>query len=159
MEVANWNGPNINRTSTRLGLRSEASARFEKGLAPEQAMEAQAVATRLMVELCGARLVEGTVDVGGVPEPPAATLRLRDARVQRLLGVEVPRERSAEVLGALGFGVGRRRSDGLTSTVPHWRRDDVTPRGRPHRGGRAARGARAPAGHDPREPHGPARRA
>ena len=109
MEVANWNGPNINRTSTRLGLRSEASARFEKGLAPEQAMEAQAVATRLMIELCGARLVEGTVDVGGVPEPSAAASTCATRAWTRLLGVDVPRERSAEVLGALGFGVGGRR--------------------------------------------------
>ena len=37
MEVANWDGPNIHRTSQLLGLRSEASGRFEKGLAPEQA--------------------------------------------------------------------------------------------------------------------------
>ena len=38
LEVATWNGPNIHRTSWSLGLRSEASARFEKGLAPEQCM-------------------------------------------------------------------------------------------------------------------------
>ena len=38
LEVANWNGPNIHRTSWALGLRSEASSRFEKGLAPEQCM-------------------------------------------------------------------------------------------------------------------------
>ncbi|HEV8152329.1 MAG TPA: phenylalanine--tRNA ligase subunit beta [Solirubrobacteraceae bacterium] len=124
MEVANWNGPNINRTSSLLGLRSEASARFEKGLAPEQALEAQAVATRLMLDVCGARLVDGTVDVGG-PGPPAATLRLRDARVSRLLGTDVPRERSAEVLDALGFGVAG-APDGLDVTVPSWRRNDVT---------------------------------
>ncbi|HEY5261946.1 MAG TPA: phenylalanine--tRNA ligase subunit beta, partial [Solirubrobacteraceae bacterium] len=48
MEVANWNGPNIHRTSWALGLRSEASSRFEKGLAPEQCAYAQALATRLM---------------------------------------------------------------------------------------------------------------
>jgi phenylalanyl-tRNA synthetase beta chain len=124
MEVANWNGPNINRTSTRLTLRSEASARFEKGLSPEQAMEAQAVATRLMLDLTGARLAEGTVDVGG-PGPPPATIRLRDARVTGLLGTEVPRERSAEVLERLGFGV-QPADDGLDVTVPHWRRNDVT---------------------------------
>ena len=64
LEVATWIGPNIHRTSTKLGLRSEASARFEKGLAPEQAMEAQIVATRLMLELTGATLVDGTIDVG-----------------------------------------------------------------------------------------------
>ena len=43
------------------------SARFEKGLAPEQAIDAQAVATRLMLELCGAQLAPGTLDVGGRP--------------------------------------------------------------------------------------------
>jgi len=62
MEVANWNGPNIHRTSWALGLRSEASGRFEKGLAPEQCIHAQAVAARLMAELCGGRLAEGTID-------------------------------------------------------------------------------------------------
>ena len=70
MEVATWNGPNINRTSNLLNLRSEASSRFEKGLSPEGALEAQAVATKLMLELTGARLVPGTIDVGG-PGPEA----------------------------------------------------------------------------------------
>ena len=70
MEVANWNGPNIHRTSQVLNLRSEASGRYEKGLAPEQALDAQAVAAQLMIELCGARLVPGTIDVGG-PGPAA----------------------------------------------------------------------------------------
>ena len=60
-----WDGPNIQRTSTRLGLRSEASGRFEKGLAPEQAIDALVVATELIVELCG------------------ATRRARDARRRR----------------------------------------------------------------------------
>ncbi len=71
MEAATWVGPNIMRTSKALGLRTEASARFEKQLHPEQAIAAQRLAARLMVELCGARMVPGTIDV--VPEPaPAA---------------------------------------------------------------------------------------
>ena len=68
MEAATWVGPNIMRTSKALGLRSEASARFEKQLHPDQAIAAQRLAARLMVELCGARLVPGTLDV--YPEPP-----------------------------------------------------------------------------------------
>ena len=56
MEAATWNGPNIQRTSTRLALRSEASGRFEKQLQPEQAMDGQALAAILMTELTGARL-------------------------------------------------------------------------------------------------------
>src|SRR3954454_17809905 len=85
MEAANWNGPRLQRTSARLGLRTEASARFEKQLAPEQTMDGQIVATQLMIELCGARLVPGTVDVGGEGSPPK-TIRLRDEKVTGLLG-------------------------------------------------------------------------
>src|SRR4051794_26147854 len=65
LEAANWHGPTLQRNSQRLNLRTEASARFEKGLAPEQTMDGQAVATRLLLELTGARLAGGTVDVGG----------------------------------------------------------------------------------------------
>lgn len=123
MEVASWDGPNIHDTSLKLGLRSEASGRFEKGLSPEQALEAQAVATKLMLELTGARLVPGTIDVGG-PGPDAQVIRLRDARVSGLLGVEIARSESAQHLQRLGFEVVE-RDDGLDVTVPHWRRNDV----------------------------------
>src|SRR5690349_18811259 len=58
MEAANWNGPMLQRMSQKLGLRSEASGRFEKGLPPEQAMWGTIVATQLMLELTGARLVD-----------------------------------------------------------------------------------------------------
>ena len=124
MEVANWNGPNINRTSANLGLRSEASARFEKQLAPEQAIEALIVATQLMVEVCGARLAPGTVDVGTRHVVPRV-LRLRDARTNELLGHAVPRLRAAQILEALGFGV-TEAEDGLDVRVPNFRHQDVT---------------------------------
>ncbi len=124
MEAANWNGPNIHRTALELGLRSEASSRFEKGLQPEQAMEAQALATALMIELCGARVLPGTVDIGGPgPEPP--TIQLRDARVEGLLGTPIPRARCREILEALEFTVSE-NSDGLAVTVPAFRRADIT---------------------------------
>jgi phenylalanyl-tRNA synthetase beta chain len=127
LESATWDGPNIQRTSTRLALRSEASGRYEKGLAPEQALDALALATRLIVELCGGRVAPGTLDV----DPPGgrdgsnAVIRLRDARVSGLLGAPVARERSAEILSALGFGVAQ-AGDGLDATVPPFRRNDVT---------------------------------
>jgi phenylalanyl-tRNA synthetase beta chain len=124
MEVAAWVGPNIHATSLKLGLRSEASARFEKGLSPEQTLEAQAVATKLMIELTGARLVPGTIDVGG-PGPEPAVIRLRDRRIVGLLGVNITRSESALHLQRLGFETAE-RPDGLDVTVPHWRRNDVT---------------------------------
>jgi phenylalanyl-tRNA synthetase beta chain len=124
MEVANWSGPNIHRTSWALGLRSEASARFEKGLAPEQCMHAQALATRLMIEVCKARLLPGTVDVAA-ELPSAPTIRLLERRVQAILGMPVARARQAEILRALDFGVAE-APDGLDAIVPAVRRNDVT---------------------------------
>jgi len=124
MEVANWIGPNIHRTSLKLGLRSEASARFEKQLQPEQALEAQVVATELMMELCGATLAPGTADIGG-PGPDPITIRLRDARVTGLLGTEIPRERSKAILESLEFEASD-AGDGLDVKPPPFRRADVT---------------------------------
>jgi phenylalanyl-tRNA synthetase beta chain len=127
MEVASWNGPNIHATSSKLNLRSEASARFEKGLSVEQAMEAQIVATQLMLQLTGARLVPGTIDVAlrAYESIAPLVLRLRDKRVVGLLGVNITRSESALHLQHLGFETAE-RPDGLEVTVPHWRRNDVT---------------------------------
>jgi phenylalanyl-tRNA synthetase beta chain len=124
LEVASWSGPNIHRTSSRLGLRSEASARFEKGLQPEQCMHAQAVASRLMLELCGATLAPGTIDLAWKPAP-ALVVGLRDSRVGAILGVPVPVERQAKILEALDFR-SQPTAEGLEATVPALRRDDVT---------------------------------
>ncbi len=124
IEAATWDGPNIQRTSARLGLRSEASGRFEKALAPEQAMEAQAVATGLMIALCGARCAPGTIDVGG-PGPEPQKIRLREARVGRLLGQPIANARARAILESLQFGV-EEADDGLEVSVPSFRRNDVT---------------------------------
>jgi phenylalanyl-tRNA synthetase beta chain len=128
MEVATWNGPNIHRSSWALGLRSEASGRFEKGLQPEQCLHAQAIATQLMIELCGARPLPGTIDVGLKGSGWVASrpeIGLREARVQTILGVPVAVERQAEILNALDFET-EPRADGLEVIVPALRRDDVT---------------------------------
>jgi phenylalanyl-tRNA synthetase beta chain len=124
LEVANWLGPNIHRTSWALGLRSEASSRFDKGLAPEQCLWAQAITTRLMIELCGARVLPGTIDIGG-DGPPLPTIRLRDARVRAILGIEIAGARQAEILSALDFHTAD-APDGLDVTPPPARREDIT---------------------------------
>ncbi len=124
MEAATWNGPNIHRTAWALGLQSEASLRFEKQLQPEQTMDAQAVATQLMVEVCGATVKPGTIDVGG-DGPAPATIRLRDARVAGLLGAPIARERCEQILDALEFAT-EQAPDGLDATPPYFRRGDIT---------------------------------
>jgi phenylalanyl-tRNA synthetase beta chain len=124
MEAATWDGPNIHRTAWQLGLQSEASLRFEKQLQPEQAIQAQAVAAQLMIELCGARLLPGTIDIGG-EGPPPVTIRLREARVAGLLGRAIPRERCSEILQALECSVAP-APDGLAVRPPAFRRGDLT---------------------------------
>jgi phenylalanyl-tRNA synthetase beta chain len=124
MEVATWDGPNIHRTSWALGLRSEASGRFEKGLQPEQCVHAQAIASQLMIELCGARLLAGMIDVGVEP-PPSPEISLREQRVEAILGVPVPIERQRSILAALDFAA-EPDQEGLRVRVPALRRDDVT---------------------------------
>jgi phenylalanyl-tRNA synthetase beta chain len=119
MEAATWVGANIMRTSKALGLRTEASARFEKQLHPEQAIAAQRLAARLMVELCGARMVPGTVDVYPQPAQPRVA-PLRHERISKLLGAEIQPDAVEGILERLGFD----QADGGW-VVPPWRDSDV----------------------------------
>ena len=124
LEVANWNGTNILRTSRLLGLRSEASSRFEKQLHPELCLRAQRIASRLMVELCGARLVPGTIDVAAGPPPPRRLI-LRGERVEGLLGMFISQADQKTYLERLGFEVQEAGED-LEVVVPPDRYYDVT---------------------------------
>jgi phenylalanyl-tRNA synthetase beta chain len=124
LEVANWNGTNILRSSRLLSLRSEASSRFEKQLHPELCMRAQRIASRLMVELCGANLVPGTIDVAAeIPAPRLLTLR--GERVEGLLGMAIDQTDQVAYLERLGFGVEVSGED-LEVTVPADRHSDIT---------------------------------
>jgi phenylalanyl-tRNA synthetase beta chain len=124
LEVACWDGTNILRTSRMLGLRSEASARFEKQLHPELCLRAQRIASRLLVELCGAKLVPGTIDVAAeAPEPRRLTLRA--ARVSGLLGMTISQEEQRTYLERLGFAA-KPEGEDLQVTVPPERHYDVT---------------------------------
>jgi phenylalanyl-tRNA synthetase beta chain len=124
LEAATWNGVNILRTSRKLGLRSDASNRFEKQLHPELAIRAQRIASRLMVELCGARLVPGTIDAAAeIPEPHR--LELRTERAADLLGMSIEPKLCSEYLTRLGFEVSG-GGETLQATVPVHRHYDVT---------------------------------
>ena len=113
LEVATWNGVNILRTSRKLGLRSDASNRFEKQLHPELAIRAQRIASRLMVELCGARLVPGTIDEAAeIPDPHR--IGLRHERVERLLGMPIEPRAVRRLPGAA-------RLRGRPATAMTWR--------------------------------------
>ena len=120
LEAANFEPIGILQTSERLGLRTEGSNRWEKGVDPYSAEPAAVLATRLIVDLAGAELT-GAADVhSGLPQ--RAAIRLRPERTDRIVGLRVEPEEQRAILERLGFEV----DDEWNVTVPTWRARDVT---------------------------------
>lgn len=122
LELAWWDPTSIAVTSRRLGLRSEASVRFEKGVDPEIAEAAADRFCQLAVEL-GAKVCPGTVVAHG-QVPPRPVTRVRTARVARVLGADVPQEEIASLLEPIGF-TSRSVGDDLDVDLPTWRPDST----------------------------------
>ncbi|HEX2575452.1 MAG TPA: phenylalanine--tRNA ligase subunit beta, partial [Aquihabitans sp.] len=102
LELAWFDPTSVSRTSRRLGLRSEASARFEKGVDPAVADLAADRFCQLAAEICGATTEAVQVDVrGSLPERPPVLVRTE--RVNALLGTDLAAERIAELLAPIGF--------------------------------------------------------
>jgi phenylalanyl-tRNA synthetase beta chain len=104
LEAANFNGPSIMRTSSALGLRSESSTRFEKGLDRNLVPVALDMACALLTEVCGGMVAAGTVDVLAEEVGPWV-VSLRPARVDTVLGEAVGAPAMASILERLGCGV------------------------------------------------------
>jgi phenylalanyl-tRNA synthetase beta chain len=122
LEAANFNPANIRRTSTGLKLRTDASARFEKGLSPELAMVGVRRAVRLMVELAGGRAAEGIIDV--YPGKRRVTrITVTQERLRRVLGLQLPTPQVHQTLTSLGFGCRWVPPDRYVVRVPYWRTD------------------------------------
>ena len=126
LEVAYFTPMAIARTSKRLGLRSEASARFERGCDPDIVERAAARVCALVAGGPGsdgaARVAPGAV-VSGSP-PPRPRIPLRTERVNHLLGVRLSAEAVRGYLQPIGFSVdGDGASGALTVEVPGWRPD------------------------------------
>ena len=121
LEAASWDPAMIRRTSRRLGVRTESSARFERGIDTAGILAVQDRAITLMQELAGGRILRGVIDA--YPRPlGAGTVDLRWASVRRLLGIDVPEAEGIAILRSLGFTVNR-RGDLLHVGVPSFRRD------------------------------------
>ena len=116
-ESACFDGTCIRRGALALGMRTEASAKFEKGLDPLNTLPAVNRACEL-VELLGAgEVVDGVIDIlNQIPQP--TVLKLEPDRINALLGTGVPAGEMVRILRKLGFGV-----DGDQVTVPSWRGD------------------------------------
>ena len=116
-ESANFNGTCIRRTALSLGMRTEASAKFEKGLDILNTLPAVNRACELVEMLGAGEVLDGVIDIlNYVPQPKA--LKLRPEKINALLGTEIDAPEMCRILTALGFGV-----DGDDITVPSWRGD------------------------------------
>jgi phenylalanyl-tRNA synthetase beta chain len=121
LESAIFHGPTIRNTSRRLGLRSEASMRHEKGIGPDVPRLAVDRAAQLIAEITGARVAGGIVDNDpGDKTPRQVTASVE--RMVRLLGVELDAAAVAALLRPLGFEVDA-DGDALIVTVPSHRLD------------------------------------
>jgi phenylalanyl-tRNA synthetase beta chain len=120
LEAANFEPVGIQKSSERLGLRSDASNRWEKGIDPYVAEDAARLCGQLFVELAEARWIGETDAHAELPTPSAITLR--PARTSALLGLEVAEDEQRRILDSLQFEV----AEDWNVTVPTWRARDVT---------------------------------
>ncbi|MCH7737583.1 MAG: phenylalanine--tRNA ligase subunit beta [Chloroflexi bacterium] len=123
LESATFNGANNRETAQSLGLRTEATLRFEKGLRPELAPIALRRATALIHEVAGGTVAPGIVDVLSDEGADAPVVMLTSDKIKRLLGMEVDLERVQGIMDALGFIWESAGDSGLKVTVPYWRND------------------------------------
>jgi len=118
-ESANFNGTSIRQTALALGMRTEASAKFEKNLDPMMTIPAVQRACELVELLQCGDVLDGTIDViNYVPE--ARKLPLEPEKINRLLGTDISREDMVKYLNRLEIPV-----EGDTILVPSFRPDLV----------------------------------
>ncbi|NMA91640.1 MAG: phenylalanine--tRNA ligase subunit beta [Firmicutes bacterium] len=123
IEAALFDRISVRRTAAGLGLFSEASHRFEKGVNPEGVLAAQDRAAGLMAEIAGGQVLSGVIDV--YPEPARSrVVPIRPHRISEILGLEIPLEEVTAILQRLGFGVNKAPGFKLKVEVP-LRRGDV----------------------------------
>lgn len=123
LEMAWWDPMTVARSSRRLGLRSEASMRFERGADPE-AVELAARRFATLLESSGATLAPGAHDARGVL-PDRSPVRVRTSRVNRLLGTQLTATEIAAAVAPIGFECVE-GADGVDVVVPSWRYDTAT---------------------------------
>lgn len=122
IESAWFNPASVRRTAKLLGLHTEASHRFERGVDPEGVLSAQERCVSLICEIAGGVASEDVLDV--YPSPFKKKIaELRPARVATITGLQVARAEMVRILTALGFELSEDGAEKLSFTIPSWRHD------------------------------------
>ena len=121
LESAHFEPVGVLRTARRLGLRTEASIRFERGADPEAVAGAAARAAGLIAAWSGGSVLSGAVDVG--KEPERRHVSVRPARAAQLIGVELSASDVREALGRLRLQASEQEDETVIVEVPGYRVD------------------------------------
>lgn len=122
LESAYFDPVNIRRTSKHLGIATESSRRFERGVDPNGLVFALDRAAQLIAELSGGVIAKGLIDVYPQRIKPKK-IKLRFARIKLLLGISVPAATIKSILTRLGFKILAKSSAGFTVELPTFRPD------------------------------------
>ncbi len=126
LESAYFNPVSIRKTSKKLGLNTDASHRFERGVDPQGTLVALDRAARLIAELGHGRIIDGVIDeCGNLPQPQTITLSTK--QTNRLLGTNFGCAEIRDILVSVGFDVGENSADELSVTAPSFRVDIKRP--------------------------------
>ncbi len=122
IEVANWKAAGVRRTSTRLGLRTDSSQRYEKTLDSKLCERTLMRTLELILELCPGASVQGSIEYDGIDLGTIKPIIIQSkfSKIERVLGHAVGSERISKILTALDFGL-EVKGDDLTITVPSYR--------------------------------------
>ncbi|MEW6259297.1 MAG: phenylalanine--tRNA ligase subunit beta [Thermodesulfobacteriota bacterium] len=126
LESAWFDATSIRKTSRRLGLKTEASHRFERGVDPEGIVPTLMRATELIATVCGGKMVGGIIDVYPKPHVPVQ-ITLSAADTRNFLGCDIPDSAMPEILERLEFRCEPVASESWRVTVPSHRVDVSRP--------------------------------
>ncbi len=121
LEAATWNAGLIRQISTRHGIRTDASQRFEKALDPELGELAIKKAAELILELCPDAEIAGPI-FDYYPNPPKSkTIVVNFDKINNYIGNEISPEITKSILSKLGFNISKETKTVITVDVPSWR--------------------------------------
>jgi phenylalanyl-tRNA synthetase beta chain len=122
LEAAYFQPRSIRRTARALGMETDASYQFERGMDPEMPPKAADRVASLIAEVAGGRVLQGAVDAYPL-KTQHQPIRLRHERMERISGLNVSTDDAERILRGLSFDVQRINEHELTATAPSWRID------------------------------------
>ncbi|NPV10265.1 MAG: phenylalanine--tRNA ligase subunit beta [Ignavibacteria bacterium] len=122
IESAYFNPKSIRRTSKKLGLSTESSYRFERGVDYKNTLVAANRAAQLIAELAGGEIIGGYIDENPVKFDDVE-VELRVSRTNKILGIELTRDEIVDILQRLNIQVQKSNGDILICTIPSFRPD------------------------------------